>query len=278
MKVRFEAWLLLLVCWSHETSLGLVISSNLNKRRRATRSTIRMVFSGIIEEMGTVVSLRHRDDMTLWDGSIGEGTEMIVKGSKAVEDAYIGCSIAVNGVCLTATHLNGEEFTVGLSPETLRRTTLGKSKTGDRINLERSLRAEDRNSGHYVQGHVDGTARIAEMWQEDDSLWIRLKPPAELMPFIVPKGYIAVDGTSLTVCDVDSDSFTLMLVEHTQKCIILPSKLVGDKCNLEVDVMAKYAQNALGHVAALSAKVQELEERILVLESNDYGTECTGLD
>lgn len=116
----------------------------------------RDVFSGIVEEMGTVVSLSENPLMTLWDGSVGVGTEMVIRGEVALDDAYIGCSIAVDGVCLTATELyrDVKEFKLGLSPETLRRTTLGRRVAGDRVNLERSLRAEGRNSGHYVQGHV----------------------------------------------------------------------------------------------------------------------------
>lgn len=238
----------------------------------------RFVFSGIVEEMGTVVSVSQSEEMVLWDGSTGEGHEMTIRGKVALLDAYIGCSIAVDGVCLTATALGADDFKLGISPETLRRTTLGERRVGDLVNLERSLRAEDRNSGHYVQGHVDGTGTVVEKWVEGDSLWMRLAPPPELLRFIVEKGYIAVDGTSLTVCDVDSTSFTLMLIEHTQKCIVLPTKDVGDPVNLEVDVMAKYSQRALGDIARLENRIESLERRLKDLETSEAGTDYTGLD
>mmetsp|Transcript_3088 Transcript_3088/g.9431 ORF Transcript_3088/g.9431 Transcript_3088/m.9431 type:complete len:259 (-) Transcript_3088:1652-2428(-) len=239
---------------------------------RAPRTTRRQVFSGIVEEMGTVASLTREKEMTLWDESIGLGTELVVRGAVALEDAYVGCSIAVDGVCVTATELGDDFFTVGLAPETLRRTTLGTLKEGSRVNLERSLAG--RNSGHYVQGHVDGVASIAEKWRDGESLWLRFVPPPELLPFVVEKGYVAVDGTSLTVCDVDDSSFTVMLVAHTQSCIVLPSKHVGDSVNVEVDVMSKYAQSALSQVAA---RLQSLEARVADLE-RCQGTACTGLD
>ncbi|KAJ8614453.1 hypothetical protein CTAYLR_000818 [Chrysophaeum taylorii] len=237
-----------------------------------------MVFSGIVEEMGTVVSLSKNPEMAMWDGSVSEGTEIRIRGKIAVEDAYIGCSIAVDGVCLTATELDSEasELKLGLSPETLRRTTLGSLEAGDMVNLERSLSADGRNSGHYVQGHVDGTGTIDDKWQEGDSLWFRIRAPRGLMTFIVPKGYIAVDGTSLTVCDVDDNTFTLMLVEHTQKCIVLPTKAAGAAVNLEVDVIAKYSQKALSAMASLTRRVDDLERRLSEVEV--AGTDCTGLD
>ena len=112
------------------------------------------MFTGIVEEMGTVVKLEERDDMTLWDGSKGQGTELTVRGNVVLEGAYLGCSICVNGVCLTATELKDDTFKVGLAPETLRRTYLGSMKKGDAVNLERASEIGGRNSGHFVQGHV----------------------------------------------------------------------------------------------------------------------------
>ena len=224
-----------------------------------------MVFSGIVEEMGSVVSLTHDQEMTMWDGSTGLGTELVVDGPIASQGAYIGCSIAVNGVCLTATELEidgAPRFALGLSPETLRRTNLGALKEGDAVNLERSLAADGRNSGHYVQGHVDGTGALRRTWVEGDSLWVEIEASPDLLACIVPKGYIAVDGTSLTVCDVTEDSFTLMLIEHTQKCIVLPLRKPGDAVNLEVDVIAKYARRSAGDFEALSKRVADLEAKL----------------
>ena len=163
------------------------------------------VFSGIVEEMGTVVSLQTDKEMLLWDGTTGEGTELIVDGPVASDGAYIGCSIAVNGVCLTATRINIDDqpkFSLTLAPETLRRTNLGALKENDKVNLERSLAADGRNSGHYVQGHVDTTGKVLKKTLEGDSLWVEIEVnDPDLLACIVPKGYVAVDGTSLTVCD-----------------------------------------------------------------------------
>lgn len=122
--------------------------------RGRQHSTSRSMFTGIVEEMGTVVKLEERDDMTLWDGSKGQGTELTVRGNVVLEGAYLGCSICVNGVCLTATELKDDTFKVGLAPETLRRTYLGSMKKGDAVNLERASEIGGRNSGHFVQGHV----------------------------------------------------------------------------------------------------------------------------
>ena len=252
--------LLLAACVSSASAFGAWTA-------RAPRvGTARRVFSGIVEEVGSVVSLTRDKEMTLWDGSVGLGTELVVDGAVASEGAYIGCSIAVNGVCLTATVLSVDDapshFAVGLSPETLRRTNLGAVRAGDPVNLERSLAADGRNSGHYVQGHVDGTGAVRRTWVEGDSLWVEVGCDADLLACVVPKGYVAIDGTSLTVCDVLPDGFTVMLVEHTQKRIVLPLRRVGDAVNLEVDVIAKYARRSAGDVAALEARVAALEARV----------------
>lgn len=226
---------------------------SLNLKQSQHRS-MKMMFSGIIEDIGTVLKLEKNAKMTLWDGSIGEGVELTVQSKTAVEDAYIGCSIAVNGVCLTAVSYDDSQFTVGLAPETLRRSNLGKLVTGSKVNLERALKADGRNSGHFVQGHVDCTGKVLKKWIEGDSLWFKIKVPDEFIKFIVPKGFICIDGTSLTVCDVTSsstssssaeNSFTIMLITHTQQSVIFPSKEIGDEVNLEVDVLGKLVERSL---------------------------------
>ena len=231
------------------------------------------MFTGIVEEMGQVVSLKHRTDMTLWDGSEGEGTELVVRSPTNItmQDSYLGCSICVSGVCLTATQLNYEDqsFHVGLAPETLRRTYFGKLQAGDQVNLERASEIGGRNSGHFVQGHVDGTGTIIEQWKDQESLFFKIQTTPEILQYIVPKGFIAVDGTSLTVVEVNSKEkwFTFMLVEYTQKKIILPMKKVGEEVNLEVDVLGKYSENAIAttllpRLEALEAKVKSLEQQL----------------
>lgn len=166
---------------------------------------------------------------------------------------------------MTATELAGDHFVVGLAPETLRKSNLGSLQKGSKVNLERASEVGGRNSGHFVQGHVDDTGRITKKWTDGDSLFIKIQTSPELMKYIVPKGFIAIDGTSLTVCDVDSETneFTFMLVEYTQKKIIIPAKNVGDLVNIEVDVLGKYSESAL---AGIMPRIIELEEKVASLE------------
>jgi riboflavin synthase len=159
-------------------------------------------------------------------------------------------------------------FRVGLAPETLRRTYFEELKSGDAVNLERASEIGGRNSGHFVQGHVDGTGEVIDRWQDEDSLFYKIRVAPELIKYIVGKGFIAIDGTSLTVVDADTKEnwFTFMLVDYTQKKIILPAKMVGDKVNIEVDVLGKYSENSLSmllpRLEALEARVESLEKEL----------------
>ena len=219
------------------------------------------MFSGIVEEMGAVQRLEKVPRMEQWDGTVGEGWELDVKASEVLDGASLGCSIAVNGVCLTVTEFDDSVFTVGLAPETLRKTNIAKLSAGDPVNLERALPADGRNSGHFVQGHVDDVGEIVSLRPEGDSLWVTVKPPARLLPYIVPKGFIAVDGTSLTVCEVDhaAGTFNFMLIAFTQEKVVIAKKAVGDFVNLEVDVISKYVEQSL---QAVLARVDALEKRL----------------
>ena len=181
------------------------------------------------------------------------------------------CSICVSGVCLTATDLasSNNQFKVGLAPETLRKTYFPSLRAGDAVNLERASEIGGRNSGHFVQGHVDGTGTILEKTPDKDSLCFKITvDDPNMLKYIVPKGFIAIDGTSLTVVDVDTQEkwFSFMLIEYTQKKIIIPSKGLGDKVNLEVDVLGKYSETALAallpRLEALEAKVESLEQEL----------------
>ncbi len=194
------------------------------------------MFTGIVEEIGTVEELIERAGG--W--SLSVSAQLVLDGTKP------GDSLAVNGVCLTVTELTAGNFVVGLSPETLRRTNLGDLCRYDVVNLERSLPANGRVGGHFVQGHVDGTGMIRSFKPEGDSLWLTVEALPELIRYIVPKGYIAVDGVSLTVVDVLPDAFTFMLVAYTQQHISLPRKPVGGRVNLEVDILGKYVEKFIG--------------------------------
>ncbi|KAG7392938.1 Riboflavin synthase alpha chain [Phytophthora pseudosyringae] len=219
------------------------------------------MFTGIIEEIGTVVSMQERSDLLLWDGERGTGFELVVRVTVALEGAYLGCSVAVNGTCLTATGIEEDRVAFGVAPETLRRTNLSQLGVGDKVNVERSMGVDARNSGHFVQGHVDGTGTILSFTREDDSLWVKISAAPEVLRDVVTKGYIAIDGTSLTVCEVDRTSgwFSVMLISHTQNHIILPLKQVGDRVNLEPDVLGKYAARSMGGVLE---RVDALESQL----------------
>ena len=170
---------------------------------------------------------------------------MTVQASKVTEDLKLGDSIAVNGTCLTAVNFSRTEFSVDLSPETMRRTSLGQLSEGSPVNLERALLASDRMGGHIVQGHVDGTGRVMSSRVDGDSIIFRIRVPKRLNPYIVEKGFIAVDGISLTVVKRGASSFTLAVIPYTLKNTNLASVSIGGRVNLEADILAKYVESLL---------------------------------
>lgn len=226
------------------------------------------MFSGIVEEIGEVIGLEELPNMKLWDGTESSGWKLSVRATTAVDGAYDGCSISVNGVCLTVTEFDDGSASFGLAPETLRRTNLGRLVSGSAVNLERSLPADGRNSGHFVQGHVDGCGQIVDKWVDGDSLWVKVQPSGDLLQYIVPKGFIAVDGTSLTVCEVNKEEnwFTFMLISFTQQKVIIPSKKVGGDVNLEVDVIGKYVQRSL---SSILERLETVEQQLQLRQPTD---------
>jgi len=190
------------------------------------------MFTGLIEEMGMVASAVRT----------ANSFDLTINAHTVLDGVALGDSIAINGVCLTVTQFEPGRFTVGLAPETRARTNLGALKSGDAVNLERSVTPNTRMGGQYVQGHVDDTGEITALRTEEDALWVTIKTSPALMRYIVTKGYVAIDGTSLTVVDVGPDWFNVTLIAYTQQKIILPKKLVGDSVNLEVDILAKYVE------------------------------------
>lgn len=205
------------------------------------------MFTGIVEEIGTVARLSRND----------KGYDLAINSHKVLGGTILGDSICVNGVCLTVTQMWNGGFTAGVSPETRDVTNLMDLKAGSKVNLERSATPTTRLGGHYVQGHVDQVGTISQFRQDDDALWVTIDFPAEMMRYIVPKGYITLDGTSLTVVDVYESSFTVQLVAYTQTEIILPTKKVGDKINVEVDVLGKYVEKMLGYYQPDSQKKEK---------------------
>jgi riboflavin synthase len=189
------------------------------------------MFTGIVEELGVVDKISNN--------------AMTVQASKVTEDLKLGDSIAVNGTCLTAVNFSRTEFSVDLSPETMRRTSLGQLSEGSPVNLERALLASDRMGGHIVQGHVDGTGRVMSSRVDGDSIIFHIRVPKRLNPYIVEKGFIAVDGISLTVVKRGASSFTLAVIPYTLKNTNLATVSIGDRVNLEADILAKYVESLL---------------------------------
>ena len=189
------------------------------------------MFTGIVEEIGIVAGAR--------PGA------MVITGETVTADLKLGDSIAVDGVCLTIVKQSATAFTVNLQPETLRRTTLGGVEVGRRVNLERALGVTGRLGGHIVQGHVDATGQIVELRPDGDGLIVRFQAPSALMRYIVNKGFIAINGTSLTVVDTGVDWFTVALIQYTRDHIAFLDGGVGSPVNLEVDILAKYVEKLL---------------------------------
>ncbi|MFB7559304.1 riboflavin synthase [Streptomyces brevispora] len=204
------------------------------------------MFTGIVEELGEVTAVEN----------LGDASRFRLRGPVVTEGAKHGDSIAVNGVCLTVVDLGEHEFTADVMAETLNRSSLGALRTGSRVNLERPMAVGGRLGGHIVQGHVDGTGRIAERKVSENWEIVKISLPAELTRYVVEKGSITVDGVSLTVVDAGPDYFTISLIPTTLALTTLGHKEPGDPVNLEVDVIAKYVERLLGH------RAQESEEPV----------------
>ena len=187
------------------------------------------MFTGIVEEIGTV---REKS-----------GDRLGFEAREVLEGTRTGDSIAVNGVCLTIVSLENRAFAVDVMPETLRHTNLGGLHYGDPVNLERALLLGGRLGGHLVLGHVDGTGEVLNVVNEENARIVRISAPDRLMPYIVNRGFIAVDGVSLTIADLDDVSFVVSLVTYTREGTNLGKKRHGDIVNLEVDILAKYVEN-----------------------------------
>lgn len=193
------------------------------------------MFTGIIEEIGTVNSItRGAKSFTL-----------TVAAHTVLEDTIVGDSIATNGVCLTVTAIQDGAFSADVMPETVSRTSLSQLQKGSKVNLERALTLQKRLGGHIVSGHVDGTGRVSRRYNDDNALWLWIDCTPDIMRYIVEKGSITIQGISLTVAKVQSGSFAVSLIPHTQEATTLHSARVGDVVNLENDVIAKYVERLM---------------------------------
>jgi len=184
------------------------------------------MFTGIIEEIGKVSS--------------ASTTRLVISARQVVDGIKPGDSIAINGACLTVTDFDRASFSIDVMPETLQRTNLGQLTAGDGVNLERPTTLGGQLGGHLVQGHIDNIGRIVSMEREGEALLFRFEAPPEVMRYTAPKGFIAVDGISLTITEKDNSSFQVSVVEYTRRNTTLGSRKVGDVVNLEVDIIAKY--------------------------------------
>ena len=218
------------------------------------------MFTGIIEEIGTV-------------RNIVKGTRSIqlaIAAHKMLESTNLGDSIAVNGVCLTVTKLGKDGFTADVMPESMAKTNMGGLKPGDRVNLERALTLASRLGGHIVSGHIDGVGKIISKEKDDNAVRVTLTANAKVMKYIVSEGSVALDGVSLTVAHLGENDFTVSLIPHTAQVTTLLDKKIGDKLNIENDVVGKYVERLLGFSAKDEAKETKPSLSLSFLRENGF--------
>jgi riboflavin synthase len=203
------------------------------------------MFTGIIQEVGQIASLR--------------GATVTVRGSKVLDRVKEGDSIAVDGACLTVVSFDADSFTVQVSPETFRCTTLGKRVAGDRVNLERAMAVGDRFDGHFVQGHVDGVGHVTKVLPEGDFQRWTFQAPEAVAKFLAPKGAVAIDGISLTVIDPQPDSFEVAIIPSTLEKTTLHRKKPGDPVNMEADIIGKQIYHYLHRQAESGITMEALK-------------------
>jgi riboflavin synthase len=193
------------------------------------------MFTGIIEEIGSISSIK----------KMGQSIIIEIEAKKILEDVHLGDSISVNGVCLTVTKYSAKQFTVDVMPETFKATSLRSLKRGSKVNLERAMAAGGRFGGHFVSGHADGTGVIISKKPLENAVYYEIEVNSDLLPYIIYKGSIAVDGTSLTVFGVTENSFTISLIPHSLSESIIGLKSTGEIVNIECDMLGKYVEHFL---------------------------------
>ena len=211
------------------------------------------MFTGLVEELGKVRSIARG----------AKSVRLTVQARVVLGDVKLGDSIAVNGTCLTVVEFGDTWFTADVMPETVDRTALASLKTGDTVNLERTLRVGDRLGGHIVTGHIDGVGIIRSKEQNDNAVVVRIEAPPAVMKYVVHKGSIAIDGISLTVVAAGPDWFTVSLIPHTASVTTLSIKGTGATVNLEADVIGKYVEKLLGMSPAAQGKTGGLSASFL---------------
>ncbi|KAF3491489.1 riboflavin synthase subunit alpha [Arthroderma uncinatum] len=235
------------------------------------------MFTGLVEKVGTVTALDPQDDSSTGGG----GTSLTISDCEEIlTDTKLGDSICVNGTCLTVTAFDKSSFKVGVAPETLRRTNLGSLKAGSPVNLERSVLATTRMGGHFVQGHVDTTAELLSVTPDGNSLVLRMQPKdRSLLRYVVEKGFIALDGASLTITKVQDGEdgwWEVMLIAYTQDKVVTSKKQPGDSINVEIDLVGKYVEKTVhgyfeGQTSGDSAALEKMVDRLVEKKLKSMG-------
>lgn len=222
------------------------------------------MFSGIVETTATVTDVQRTDD----------GARLTLRSAIPSADVALGESICTNGTCLTVTTIRDDRLSFDVSAESLRRTNLGDLRSGDSVNLERSLRLEDRLSGHLVFGHVDGVGRVESIQPEGDSFLYTFSIPRELSRYLVEKGSVAVDGISLTVFSCKAAAFSCAIIPHTHEVTTLHRRSVGDRVNIETDMQGKYIEKFVTEAVerVLAPQLQALRAEMDALRAAAGGT------
>ncbi|HZW68787.1 MAG TPA: riboflavin synthase [Pseudogracilibacillus sp.] len=202
------------------------------------------MFTGIVEEMGRIKQIEQLSERAV---------QLTIEADKVLTDVQLGDSIAVNGICLTVTKFTRKEFSVDVMPETIKATSLHSMEEGTKVNLERSLQAQDRLGGHFVTGHVDTVGKITRKEAVENAVYYDISLPENVMIYFVEKGSIAVDGVSLTVFAVDQESVTISLIPHTLEVTILGEREVGDVVNIECDMLAKHVHQQMKYYQNMQA-------------------------
>lgn len=211
------------------------------------------MFTGLVEEIGAIKEMIR--------GS--KSVRLAISCFRILDDMKIGDSIAVNGVCLTVTDMGDSWFSADVMPETIRKTGLDKLSIAGRVNLERALRLSDRLGGHIVTGHIDGTGTVISRVEEDNAIWLTIEAKDDILKYIVMKGSVVLDGTSLTVAYVDDRCFKISLIPHTAGETTLGSRKPGDQINIECDVIGKYVEKLLNRDSHEAKSKQDISMEFL---------------
>jgi len=212
------------------------------------------LFTGLVEEIGKITEIRRT----------GDAMKLTIEVGNILADVSLGDSIAVNGICLTVTKYTSSSFTVDVMPETFYRTNLKETAIGALVNAERAMTPNKRFGGHFVAGHIDGTAQLVNKKKKENAVYLTFKADLELTKYMIPKGSIAIDGISLTLVDVEDDFFSVSIIPHTLNETTLTFKQIGHTVNIEVDMLGKYIEKFINRFnESKSSSKSKISENLL---------------